>query len=341
MSSTQNTHDLGGRIMKNAVRAAWALALLVGLLTPALTFAETSRALHDGVVVDAARGVAYVISPKGGIDALDLATGNVRWTSKAAVKPLAVVDGALLAQAATANSGELPVVAFDAQGGVKQQLRIQLPSGVLALASDGPTRRFRAEAFAAEDGAVVVTWAASESRPVQGILPPEQDAVGEALESGALSAQEPLSGAARVDLSNGRVADVPSGKAQSLQVAARAATAGKGLDLRRQLASLDGRHVLSTERVAQTSESGAQRRYRWTITDAAGAPVGTVETPVGRASFVVAGSQLLYVAPQVARTEGNRLVEEPLRLQALDLRTGAALWSAAIVDTTFRGPFPP
>lgn len=338
MSATQTTTDLGGRLMKNAVRAAWALALLVGLLTPALAFAQSAGALHDGVVVDAASATAYVISPKGGIDALDLATGNVRWTSKAAVKPLAVVDGALLAQAAASDSGELPVVAFDAKGVVKQQLRIELPAGVRAQVADGPSRLFRAEAFASEDGAVVVTWAASESRPVQGLL--EQDAAGETLTSGALSAQEPLAGAARVDLSTGRVADVPSAKAQSLQVAARAATAGKGLDLRRQLASLDGRHVLTTERLA-ASESGAQRRYRWTITDASGTTVGTVEAPVGRASFVVAGSQLLYVAPQVVRAEGNRLVEEPLRLQALDLRTGAALWSAAVVDTAFRGPFPP
>jgi hypothetical protein len=338
MSSTQNTHDLGGRTMKNVVRAAWALALMVGLLTPALSFAETSRPLHDGVVVDAARGVAYVISPKGGIDALDLATGNVRWTSKAAVKPLAVVDGNLVAQAVTVDSGELPVVAFDAKGAVKQQLRIELPAGVRAQVADGPSRRFRTEAFASEDGALVVTWAASESRPVQGLL--DQDAAGTP-DTGALSAQEPLSGAARVDLSSGRVAEVPSAKAQSLQVAARAATAGKGLDLRRQLASLDGRHVLTSERIVQSGESGAQRRYRWTLTDASGATVGTVEAPVGRANFVVAGTQLLYVAPQVARAEGNRLVEEPLRLQALDLRTGAALWSAAVVDTAFRGPFAP
>lgn len=337
MSSTQITHDLGGRTMKNFVRAAWALALLVGLLTPAFSFAETSGALHDGVVVDAAQGMAYVISPKGGIDALDLTTGNVRWTSKAAVKPLAVVDGALLAQAATADPGALPVVAFDAKGAVKQQARIALPKGVLAQSADGPKRWFRAEAFEAEDGAVVVTWAASESRPVQGLL--EQEAVGATtLDSGALGAREPLSGAARVDLSNGRVAEVASAKAQSLQVAARAATAGKGLDLRRQLASLDGRHVLTSERIA---ESGSQRRYRWTITDAAGATVGTVEAPVGRARFVVAGSQVLYVAPHTARVEGGKIVEEPLRLQALDMRTGAAVWSAAVVDTTFRGPFPP
>ncbi len=335
MRATQTTTDLGGRTMKTVVRAAWALALM-GLLIPALSFAQA--ALHDGVVADAGRGVAYVISPKGGIDALDLTTGNVRWTSKAAVKPLALIDGVLLAQAATVEAGELPVVAFDGQGAVKQQLRIQLPSGVLAQAADGPTRRFRAEAFAAADGAVVVTWAASDSRPLQGILPPEQDAIQA---SAAGDAPQPLSGAARLDLAAGRVAEVPSAKAQSLQVAARAAAAGKGLDLRRQLASLDGRHVLSTERMPAGSESGAQRRYRWTITDAAGAPVGSVEAPVGRAPFVVAGSKLIYVAPRSARADGNRIVEEPLRLQAVDLGSGSAVWSAAVVDTTFRGPFPP
>ena len=344
MRTEQTMTDQGGRTMKNAVRAAWALALMVGLLAPALAFAETSAsapALHDGVVVDAGRGLAYVMNAKGGIDALDLATGNVRWTSTAAVKPLALVDGVLLAEAATDQAGELPVVALDAKGAAKSQLRIPLPAGVLAQAIDSPTRRFRAEAFVADDGLVTVSWAATDEKPLQGMVPPELDGT-QAPTVGAAPASavaEPKSGAARLDLANGRVAEVVSDKAKALQLAPRAATAaGKGLDLRRQLPSVDGRHVLSTEPVAAT---GGIKRFRWTVADAAGAKVGTVESPVSRASFVVAGDRVLYVAPRAARVEGGRLIEEPLRLQMVDLKSGSAVWSSAVIDTTFRGPFPP
>jgi hypothetical protein len=345
MRSVETITDQGGRTMKNAVRAAWALALLVGLLAPALAFAQTAAsvsALHDGVVVDAGRGLAYVMNSKGGIDALDLATGNVRWTSTAAVKPLALVDGVLLAQAATAQAGELPVVALDAKGSAKSQLRIPLPAGVLAQAIDGPTRRFQANVFVAEDGAVVVAWAATDEKPLQGMVPPEMDGTqapaADAVPASAVA--EPKTGAARLDLANGRVAEVVSDKAKVLQLTPRraGAAAAKGLDLRRQLPSVDGRHVLSTEPVAA---AGGVKRYRWTITDAAGAKVGSVESPVSRASFVVAGDRVLYVAPRAARVEGGRLIEEPLRLQTVDLKSGSNVWASAVIDTTFRGPFPP
>ena len=38
---------------------------------------------------------------------------------------------------------------------------------------------------------------------------------------------------------------------------------------------------------------------------------------------------------------GSQFVDKPLRLRAVDLQTGAEAWEAAVVDTTFRGPFPP
>jgi hypothetical protein len=59
------------------------------------------------------------------------------------------------------------------------------------------------------------------------------------------------------------------------------------------------------------------------------------------APFVVSGSRIVYVAQPAMRVEGKKMIEEPLRLRALDLKTGAEMWTALVTDTAYRGPFPP
>lgn len=313
------------------VRAGWALALLA-LLTPGASMAagDSIRALHEGVVIDSASGAAYVMSPQGGIDALELATGNVMWKSRDAAKPLLLKDGKLLAQARPGKDGQLVVMALDAKGGKTQgRVDIEIPSFIRANVLDGPSRKFRAQAFESADGAVVVTWTAEEGRALQGLVEPETD--GTPVQNAAAAAKVPsLSGAVKVDVAAGRAVPVSDVEPRSL-------TAGNVVDSR-QMASIDGRHILRSER---NPEGGLWNRYRWTITDAAGVKLGSVEAPVSMAAFVVSGNQLFYVAQPSVRKEENKLIEQPLRLRALDLRTGTELWTSAVVDSTYRGPFPP
>lgn len=315
--------------MKTTVRAGGALALLV-LLAPGVSMAaggDSIRPLHEGVVIDSASGAAYVMSPRGGVDALELATGNVMWNSRDAAKPLLLKDGKLLAQARPAKDGALVVVALDAKGGKTQgRVDIEVPSFVRANVLDGPSRKFRAEAFEAEDGGVVVAWSAEEGRALQGFV--EAEGANMSILEGAAKTST-LSGAVKIDVASGRAVPVSGAEPRSLS----AQVAGE-----RQMASVDGRHILRSER---NPEGGLWNRYRWTITNAAGVKLGTVEAPVSMAAFVVSGNQLFYVAQPSVRKEENKLVEQPLRLRALDLRTGNELWASAVVDSTFRGPFPP
>lgn len=326
--------SLGGRTMpKMMVRSGWALALLA-LLAPGVSMAQSAgESLYDGVVIDSAAGTAYVMSQQGGIDALELATGNVMWNSREAAKPLLIKDGSLLAQARPARDGELVVVAFDAsRGTAKSRVGIEIPKFVRANVLNGPSRAFRAEAFEAADGTVVVTWTAEPGRALQGLVEPEPE--GMPLKDASASSRG-LSGAVRVDMASGRAVPVSGTEAlRPRPVTARiAADAGS-----RQMASIDGRHILHSERNA---EGDLWSRYRWTITDAAGVKIGSVEAPVSMAPFVVSGNQLLYVAQPSVRREENKLVEQPLRLRAFDLRSGTELWTSAVVDPAFRGPFPP
>src|SRR4051794_10334104 len=117
--------------------------------------------LHDGVVIDAARSLAYVMQPAGGIDAVDLARGTIRWHSAAGERPLTLAGGVLVAQAAPGANGELRVVALDLDrnGARSAEADFALPGGVRADVVETPRQTFRVKASPSAQG-VVVTWSA-------------------------------------------------------------------------------------------------------------------------------------------------------------------------------------
>src|SRR5215203_3122330 len=78
------------------------LPLLAILLLPGAALGQSPGhgvALQEGVVIAPRLGLAYVMHPGGGIDAVDLASGALRWRSDRAAKPLALSGDRLIAQA--------------------------------------------------------------------------------------------------------------------------------------------------------------------------------------------------------------------------------------------------
>ena len=347
---------LGGRnMLKTILRSGWALALVAGLLAPGIAMAQNAPrlskpgvpALHDGVVVDAAAGVAYVMSREGGIDALDLTSGNVLWKNRDAAKPLALANGTLVAQARPDRNGALALVMLDTQkGNAKGRADIQIPEGLRANVVDGPSQSFQVKAFATTSDSVAVTWTAENVIP-QGYLPtvPEAPQTADAATAkrataareAAEAARKPLHGAARLDLKAGRAVAMSYEEAEQARPAL-AVIEAKAAGGARQLTSLDGRHVLRSE---PSPEATLLKPYRWTVTTASGARVGTLDASVSMAPFVVSGSKILFVSQPSAFREEGKITETPLRLIAFDLRTGAELWTKAFVDSVYRGPFPP
>lgn len=337
---------LGGRIMpKTVFRSSWALALLASLLAPGVSSAApnspngANASLHDSVVVDAAHGTAYVMSPKGGIDAIELSTGNVRWKSEAGARPLLIKDGALVAQAHPGEIGELAIVTLDAERGIEMgRVSLGRPDGIRARVVDGPSQSFQVRAFEV-DNDVVIEWSAYDGRRLQGMLEEEAISAGQGSVSAAATSAKALNGAARLDLSKGRAIRMTSEGAQALRDQTRSVrTTGLTAASVRQLASIDGQHVLRSER---TRENGPFPSYRWTITNASGATVGTADTAVSMAPFLVSGTRIFYVVRPTTRVRDGKSVQDRLRLRAMDLQSGAVLWESPIVDGAYRGPFPP
>jgi len=68
--------------------------------------------------------------------------------------------------------------------------------------------------------------------------------------------------------------------------------------------------------------------------------LGSFPAEVSMSPFVVIGKRLIHVAQTGLLAEGGKLIEQPLRLRAVDLTTGRELWTREILDPEFRGQIP-
>jgi len=318
-----------------ATSALTALAVGTAVAAPAAP-TPAGVALHDGVVVDTARSVAYFTHPRGGIDALDLERGALLWHSAAGERPLLLAGDLLVAQAAPGEHGELSVVALDVrQGGARRSgVTLPLPSGIRAGVADTVEQTFRVTAVPTGQG-ITLAWEAhrflSDRR---GGLP---DGVGL---TDRRATPGSFAGTALFDPQAGRLSLSKSVDARQLATLrpVLAATLSPADAPERLFASVDGRHVLASR---QVGDAAALSPYRWTISEAAtGTVLGSTEARVSMAPFAVVGTRLLHVAQPVTRMVDGKRTEQPLRLRSVDLTTGRELGSWEIRDTDFRGPSP-
>lgn len=315
--------------------------------------------LRPGVVIDPQRRVAYLMNPKGGIDAVGLNRGELVWHSDDAARPVAAAGTVLVAQAepprptrgavATAarpQGNELLVRVLDARTG-RRRLAVThlLPPGTRANVVGTAEGTFSIQSQATSPTETILAWEFVDI-PLQGVRPgaldvdaPPADTTA-AVPALALKPGPAASGAVRIDLTSGKAAAVsgPTPLVQSPRRADIQATDRVASVTGDQFLSSDGRHVLASERIADDS---VWDKYQWTVFDRSGQRVGTLRDYRSHAPFLVVGTTMYYeTGPFDRRTESGAMVSEPLRIRALELAKGAQLWIRAVRDTTYRGPFP-
>ncbi len=304
---------------------------------------ENSAALLEGVVISPRQGVAYVMR-SGGIDAVNIATGKLRWRSDKAAKPLALVGDRLIAQGRGGKT--LDVISLDANSGAaRDSVRIPLPEGVVATVVDTPAGSFRVrtDSTASE---LVVSWEATGIEvAAQGYVPAVDD--GQAPDSSPQAAAQAVTGEAVLSLTSASMAikaepsvsrtQSPSIVRSSMEELSSPAVRGVG---GRQMLSADGRHVLVTEPIEGAGSS--LYRHRWTMYErASGTRLGSVQSLVSATPFVVVGTTLYHTVPAHTVRKDGKFVEHPTSLRAVNLKTGEKAWEMAVLETSFRGPFPP
>jgi hypothetical protein len=355
---------------------AWATRQLTG---DGLDKTANSFEFRPGVIVDPDRPAVYLMKPQGGIDAVDLSSGKLVWTTTQAAKPLLLYGNLLVAQAeVSGRSGVLRIVGLNTKDGGKigPHADVELPEGVSASIEDGLGTSFRASARIHE-GALIVSWLFSE-QPISG-----------AYLGADATAPRQVTGVARIELETGRVDPLASDKApppngrQLPDNIARLVESGalpgrlwrvgnilvtparirdkdgeriilkrwdgetgetlpeitffsNGLTIR--YPSADNRHLLMSKLV----ETDPQVKYLWVIFSLeTGTRVAEVRNFEPAAWFFISGSSLIHeVQPQSRLVKGVG-IEEPRKLRAINLESGAELWNWPIRDTAYRGSYPP
>lgn len=296
-----------------------------------------SAALLEGVVLSPRHGFAYVMRPGGGLVAVNLNSGKVQWRSDKGAKPLALVGDRLIAQADGRGGNTLELVVIDARSGAsRESVRIPLPAGVKATLVDTPAGSFRvkAESSATE---LMVRWESTGVAAAQGYMP--------AVEEGQEPAASVMAGEAVLDLASMAIKAEPAVRLAPSAALVRSSLeelsspAVSGIE-GRQLLSADGRHVLVTEPV--DSAEFTLYRHRWTLYErSSGARLGSVPAMVSATPFVVVGTTLYHTVPAHAVRRDGKFVENPTALRAVSLKGGIESWKMAVLETSFRGPFPP
>jgi len=328
------SNDLHG---ERNMKTRWLLAIFFAILFAASSFAAPApgqgATLRDGVVVDTARSVAYVMHPQGGIQALDLRRGTALWHSAAGERPLALAGNLLVAQARPGANGELRIVALGVRGGLlSSKAEIRMPEGVRADVAETLQQSFHVSAMPAQDG-VLIAW---ETEELSGLPAHREQRLGQALASAA--SRNDRQGTALFDPQAGRLVTAASA-AMAGQIArpvvAMSLSAPSVVENR--FSSADGRYVLTSRLV----DDASAHPYHWTISDArTGAVLGSLRSEASMAPFTVAGTRLIHVAPPSINLENGKMVDRPLRIRAVELTTGREAWRREIRDTAWRGPVP-
>jgi hypothetical protein len=314
----------------------------------------------QGVIVDGARSIAYVMNPERGIDAIALSSGAVLATTARGAKPLLLYDDTLLAQS-EGKDGILSLVSLRTKDlELTFMLDVPLPSGVQASVSDRLGASFYASARM--DGDVIVVQWRSVQRRISAVPTREPGHVS--------------TGFARIEPRNGRLVasgegepstpgnakeEILGGSAPMLVASPRCASdnlvaairydgdqvtlrrwnkAGEALpeirlfdgELTFRNCSRDCRHLLASKEANE---------WHWYIYSAASGQLLTeIQSSLPSAEFFVLGNSLIYEAPAVGKLiSGQFTMVQLRRLQAIDF-TGKELWARPIRETAYRGPYP-
>jgi hypothetical protein len=163
-----------------------------GISSPASVVQEPTPL--PGGLADAGGRNGYVANPHGGIDAIDLKSGEVLWTTTEAEKALFLQGSRLITQAGTRRN-RIRILVFDtAQQGecILESDPIVLPPWVVTGEAVGCSFEAR---WRLEHNQVVLAWTASASYAGDARPTPQQKA----------AAERRAAGTARIDLGTGQV----------------------------------------------------------------------------------------------------------------------------------------
>jgi hypothetical protein len=328
----------------------FALIVLAGFLPhhSAQAQSRNSFGLGSTVIIDP-QGTAYISNTDGAITAIKLDSGTTLWTTPKgkAYRPMAISGNFLVAmqEGGGPKTGKhLGVALLRLPDGSEHLVNwAELPSAGWASVKNGLGASLRTSASTGADGKVTISWVSEWQREVRAIAPDDNETPVGATARVAAPQVEAHSGSVEIDPSGG-IQPLSQARVSALQFQpARQDVPDdqllKGLPPT-QYISADGQHILVSE---MTGNDNDLNKYRWTIYPVASKEsIGVIAAPFPTAPFFVSGSMIIYqVRPYLIRDQADKMVHSPLKLIAIDLRSGGKLWEHAVLDPEYYGPFPP
>jgi hypothetical protein len=332
--------------------------------------------LLPGGLADPGGRIGYLSSAVGGIEAIELKTGEVLWESIEAQRPLLLTGSRLIAQAGVKRN-RLRILVFDALSGecLLESDPVVLPGWVVTGPAPGRTFNSR---WHLDRNQLVLAWEADASYTGTARPTPQKEA----------AARRHAAGTARIDLDTGLVELGPADKSlagplpqavkevekmsvrwqgtlgplacavvleessggQSLMLRIWDPASGKALEPRELLRgkrlmvqpTLDGRYLALRDASTAPDERGVGRpapETAWTLVplDFTG-PVRKVPYELGTQTLAVVGPHLLYAVPGSVSGAINRPLVPPRTLKAVNLETGKVVWERPVAGKPLTPP---
>jgi hypothetical protein len=339
----------------------------------------TRRSLFEfrpGIIVDEDRARVYLMNPEGGIDAVDLASGHLLWTTAQAAKPIIMAEDLLIAQVDIPDLKNILHLMFlnTKKGGESaSEAKIELPTGVRVSVEDGPSTSFRTDAWI-HGKFTFIAW--TFSKGYVGGPPPKGTGV------------HTVSGTVRIDSRTGesrllnfndfppparpgvpntiirkaasrshsgqlwntgcvvaRVERIPGKREKGITLLRWSCATGEALpDVKLYGADYTLRYPSANQKHLLASKADYANRppWHWLIFSIdSGKRVAEINMESPGARFFVGRNHLIYESPLERRLVAGEWLSEPLRLQAIDLESNNKRWSRPIRDTVYRGSSPP
>lgn len=294
---------------------------------------EASVPLREGVVIDKVRNTIYILSPDKKLQAVSLASGEVLWTSSDSLKPLALVNSRLLAQAISSRN-ELVITQLDMtqRGKLLNRNSIALPNNIKADFRPSLSSAFKTYTRVI-NGETYILWEYN-TVPLRGM--PDEDSVRR--DADPIS----QSGIIRIERTTGRLSTTQKSTLPAPQLNKRIKlNKGEGVtnNAEQQFLSNDENHILTSKRVAGNEEFN---NYLWEIfVRSSGTKVGELGDYRSFAPFYITSTTLIYEVGPYTRVINGAAQDVPLQLVAVDLTNGRELWRRPIFDPVNRLAPPP
>lgn len=306
--------------------------------------------LAEGILIEANKSTLLLMQPvnddkRGGIESVDLKTGQSQWKTPDGEKPLDINQGRVIAQSAADAQNEFKLSVLDVRTGKEMVAQTQTLGASVKSSIDATNEgQFTVQARASGQNELI-TWR-FQKRLLRGVKPGALPTVT------AEDADVPIANSvpARVRVTSGTLQfNLGNGELQPLNVELPEAVgpmfapnAVAEVDLPNvegeQTVTADGAHVIASVLIGDDT---VFEKYQLSIHDkATGEKRGAVNSHIALPKAFVTGDRLILVQDPHSKTTDGKLIEVPRTVKAFSL-DGKEIWSREVRDTEFRGPYPP